>query len=247
MISCRSLTRRFGSFTAVDGISFDLPTGSICAFMGPNGAGKSTTLNMMTGLLQPSSGDAMVAGMSVAARDVALKHRIGVLPATLGLFDDLTVEEHLTLTGRVYGLADAVARDRGAQLLRVLDLEHGRKVFAGNCSSGMRKKTSLAMAMIHNPSVLFLDEPFEAIDPMTARTIGQLLESYAAKGGTVFLTSHILSALERLATRFIIVHGGKIARDFVRGELEGSLEDLYFELIDVPSVEDLAWLGSARS
>ncbi len=247
MISCRRLTRRFGSFTAVDNISFDIPAGSICAFMGPNGAGKSTTLNMLTGLLAPTSGDAMVVGLSVAAGSVELKKKIGVLPANLGLFDDLTVEEHLQLTGRVYGLDEASTRDRSNQLLRVLDLEHGRKVFAGNCSSGMRKKTSLAMAVIHNPPVLFLDEPFEAIDPMTARTIGGLLERFAAKGGTVFLTSHILSALERLATRFIIVHGGKVARDFVRGELDRSLEELYFELIDVPSVEDLAWLGSAQS
>jgi ABC-2 type transport system ATP-binding protein len=247
VISCRALTRRFGSFTAVDNLTFDIPSGSVCAFMGPNGAGKSTTLNMLTGLLAPTSGDAAISGLSVVAAGSELKRNIGVLPANLGLFDDLTVEEHLDLTGRIYGLPDATTRDRAAQLLRVLDLEHGRRVFAGNCSSGMRKKTALAMAMIHNPPVLFLDEPFEAIDPMTARTIGELMARFAARGGTVFLTSHILSALEKLATRFIIIRGGKIARDFVRGELERSLEELYFELIELAPVEDLEWLGSARS
>src|SRR5215472_6762077 len=105
MISCRNLTRRFGAFTAVDRLSFEIPTGSICAFMGPNGAGKSTTVNMLTGLLAPTSGEAMVAGLSVASGGVALKQRIGVLPANLGLFDDLTVEEHLALTGDVYGVS----------------------------------------------------------------------------------------------------------------------------------------------
>jgi len=247
MISCRSLTRRFGDFTAVDSLTFDVPAGAICAFMGPNGAGKSTTLNMLTGLLSPTSGDAFVAGCSVTSGSMEWKRKIGVLPSNLGLFDDLTVEEHLLLTGRVYGIAAAETRARAAQLLRVLDLEHGRRVFAGNCSSGMKKKTSLAMALLPNPPVLFLDEPFEAIDPMTARAIGEVLERFAARGGTVFLTSHILSALERLATRFIIIHGGRVARDFERGALERPLEELYFGLIDVPVVEELDWLGSGRS
>jgi len=245
VISCHNLTRRFDAFTAVDGISFELPTGSICAFMGPNGAGKSTTVNMLTGLLSPTSGDATVAGLSITTGGLELKRKIGVLPANLGLFDDLTVEEHLLLTGDVYGLDKADTRERAAQLLRVLDLEHGRHIFASRCSSGMRKKTALAMALIYNPPVLFLDEPFEAIDPMTSRTIGDLLMKLASRGTTVFLTSHILSTIERIATHFMVIRGGRIVWNCTADELTRSLEEVYFELIGYPVVEDLAWLGTS--
>jgi ABC-2 type transport system ATP-binding protein len=245
MISCHNLTRRFGDFTAVDSISFELPAGSICAFMGPNGAGKSTTVNMLTGLLAPTSGDATVAGLSITAGGLELKRKIGVLPANLGLFDDLTVEEHLTLTGDVYGLQRATTKERTAQLLRVLDLEHGRDVFASRCSSGMRKKTALAMALIYNPPVLFLDEPFEAIDPMTSRTISELLTTVAQRGTTVFLTSHILSTIERTATHFMVIRGGRIVWQATAAEMTGSLEEKYFELIEYPAVENLEWLGNS--
>jgi ABC-2 type transport system ATP-binding protein len=247
VISCHNLTRRFGDFTAVDNLNFEIPKGSICAFMGPNGAGKSTTVNMLTGLLSPTSGDATVAGLSIATGGVELKKRIGVLPANLGLFDDLTVEEHLILTGDVYGLKREDTQLRTGQLLKALDLEHGRDVFAGHCSSGMRKKTALAMALIHNPPVLFLDEPFEAIDPFTSRTISDLLQRVAQRGTTVFLTSHILSTIERMATHFVVIRGGRIVWNATAGELTRSLEEMYFDLVEYPPVEDLEWLGSGPS
>ncbi len=247
MISCHNLTRRFGDFIAVDNLSFEIPKGAICAFMGPNGAGKSTTVNMLTGLLAPTSGDATVAGLSITTGGVELKRRIGVLPANLGLFDDLTVEEHLILTGDVYGLKREDTQLRTGQLLKALDLEHGRNVFASHCSSGMRKKTALAMALIHNPPVLFLDEPFEAIDPFTSRTISDLLQRVAQRGTTVFLTSHILSTIERMATHFVVIRGGHIVWNATAGELTRSLEEMYFDLVEYPPVEDLEWLGSGPS
>ena len=247
MISCHNLTRRFGDFTAVDNLSFEIAAGSICAFMGPNGAGKSTTVNMLTGLLAPTAGDATVAGLSITTGGIDLKKKIGVLPANLGLFDDLTVEEHLTLTGDVYGLPRQDTRDRTEQLLRALDLENGRNVFASRCSSGMRKKAALAMALIHNPPVLFLDEPFEAIDPFTSRTIGELLSRVAKRGTTVFLTSHILSAIERMATQFIVIRDGRIVWNALASERTKPLEEIYFDLIEYPPMEDLAWLGSRLS
>ena len=246
MISCRNLTRRFGDFTAVDNLNIEIAPGSICAFLGPNGAGKSTTVHMLTGLLAPSSGEATVAGVRVTS-GVELQKRIGVLPASLALFDELTIQEHLLLTGDVYGLSRHDTEQRAAQLLRVLDLQHGRDVFAIRCSSGMRKKTALAMALIHNPPVLFLDEPFEAVDPMTSRSIATLLEQAAARGTTVFLTSHILATVERLAHRFVVIRKGKIAWDSGRDELTRSLEDIYFDLIEAPAPEGLEWLGSPRS
>jgi ABC-2 type transport system ATP-binding protein len=156
MISCRNLTRRFGGFTAVDNLTLDISAGTICAFLGPNGAGKSTTVKMLTGLLAPSSGEALVCGLNVAKEPLAVKRRIGVLPEDLGLFDDLTIEEHLLLTGQIYGLTSEIARARIEQLLSALSLAHGRNTFASQCSHGMRKKTAFAMALLPNPEVLFL-------------------------------------------------------------------------------------------
>jgi ABC-2 type transport system ATP-binding protein len=247
MISCRKLTRRFGDFTAVDNLTFQVAAGSICAFLGPNGAGKSTTLKMLTGLVPPSSGEAEVCGLDVRSRSIELKRRIGVLPEDLGLFDDLTVEEHLSLIGDVYGLNKRVTRDRGNQLLRALGLEHGRDTFAAACSHGMRKKTSFAMALLPNPEVLFLDEPFEAIDPVTSKIMRDLLQSVAARGITVFFTSHVLSTVEQIATQLIMIRKGRIVWDTPAAEVPVPLEQHYFDLVEAPVVEEIAWLGSERS
>jgi ABC-2 type transport system ATP-binding protein len=247
VISARRLTRRFGSFTAVDNLNFEVPRGAICAFLGPNGAGKSTTVKMLTGLLPPTAGDVEVCGLDVRRDPLELKRRIGVLPEDLGLFDDLTVEEHLLLTGAVYGVDRHTTRSRTDQLLHALSLTDGRRTFAASCSHGMRKKTAFAMALLPNPQVLFLDEPFEAIDPVTSKIMRDLLESVARRGVTVFLTSHILSVVERIATQFIMIRQGKIVWDSPSGELPQALEDHYFDLVEAPVVEELEWLGSSPS
>ncbi len=247
MISCRQLTRRFGEFTAVDSLSFEVAQGAICAFLGPNGAGKSTTVKMLTGLLAPTAGDVDVCGLDVKKNPLEVKRRIGVLPEDLGLFDDLTVEEHLYLTGSVYGVDHHETRARTAQLLHALSLEHGRRTFAASCSHGMRKKTAFAMALLPNPRVLFLDEPFEAIDPVTSKIMRELLQSVARRGVTVFLTSHILSVVERIATQFIMIRKGKIVWDSPAAEVPQSLEEHYFDLVETPVVEELEWLGSSPS
>jgi ABC-2 type transport system ATP-binding protein len=247
MILCRELTRRFGEFTAVDHINLEVAPGAICAFLGPNGAGKSTTVKMMTGLLPPTSGEVKVCGIDVAAHPIEIKRQIGVLPEDLGLFDDLTVEEHLLLTGSVYGLEKKETRSRTAQLLHALSLEHGRHTFAAACSHGMRKKTAFAMALLPNPRVLFLDEPFEAVDPVTSKIMRDLLESAARHGITIFLTSHILSVVEQIATQLVMIRKGKIVWDSPAAELPQALEQHYFDLVEAPVVEELEWLGPARS
>jgi ABC-2 type transport system ATP-binding protein len=247
MISCRNLTRRFGEFTAVDGLNFEVSEGAICAFLGPNGAGKSTTVKMLTGLLAPTSGEVEVCGINVQADPLEIKRRIGVLPEDLGLFDDLTVEEHLLLTGGVYGVDRQETRSRTDQLLHALSLGHGRNTFAVSCSHGMRKKTAFAMALLPNPRVLFLDEPFEAIDPVTSKIMRGLLESVSRRGVTVFLTSHILQVVEQIATQLVMIRKGKIVWDSPTGELPQSLEQHYFDLVEAPVVEELKWLGSSRS
>jgi len=247
MILCRNLTRRFGEFTAVDNLNFEVAAGAICAFLGPNGAGKSTTVKMLTGLLAPTSGSVEVCGINAQADPLELKRRIGVLPEDLGLFDDLTVEEHLLLTGDVYGVEKHETRRRANQLLHALSLEHGRNTFAASCSHGMKKKTSFAMALLPSPKVLFLDEPFEAIDPVTSKIMRDMLESIARRGVTVFLTSHILTVVERLATQLVMIRKGKIVWNSPIGEVPQSLEQHYFDLVEAPVVEELEWLGSSRS
>ena len=243
MISCHQLTRKFGEFTAVDSISLEVAKGSICAVLGPNGAGKSTTVAMLTGLLVPTSGDATICGVDVVREPVAAKRKIGVLPEDLGLFDDLTIDEHLELTGDIYELGRAVTHERIERLLAVLGLVAGRRTFARSCSHGMRKKTAFAMALLPNPEALFLDEPFEAVDPVTASVMADILRLAASRGVTVFLTSHILAMADRIADQFIIIRGGRIVMNSRAAELTRPLEELYFELAETPVAADLEWLG----
>ena len=243
MIRCDQLTRRLGEFTAVDSLNLEVPKATICAFLGPNGAGKSTTLKMLTGLIEPTSGSVRIGGETPAR----MKSRMGVLPENLGLFDDLTVEEHLLLTADLYGLHAPTAGERIEQLLHVLRLEEGRDRLASQCSHGMRKKTSFAMALLPNPEVLFLDEPFEAIDPVTARLMFEVLSKAASRGITVFLTSHILSIAERLAAQFVLIRNGRLVLDSSAAALDKPLEDLYFSLAEDAITGELPWLGCERS
>ncbi|HUA21347.1 MAG TPA: ABC transporter ATP-binding protein [Bryobacteraceae bacterium] len=247
MISSRNLSRRFGEFTAVDNVSFEVPSGGICALLGPNGAGKSTLMKMLTGLLAPTSGEAFVAGYDVRKEPLAVKHAAGILPESLGLFDALTIDEHLLLSGPIYGLTHAETRRRAAQLLHALSLEEGRDTFLNQCSQGMRKKTALALALLHNPRVLFLDEPFEGVDPVTADTIRNLLAAIAGRGVTIFLTSHILSIVNRLADQILVIRGGRVVWQSAASDLPQSLEEVYFGLVEASTVDDLPWLGSPQS
>jgi ABC-2 type transport system ATP-binding protein len=243
LIECQNLTRDFGEFRAVGGVSFHIPRGTICALLGPNGAGKSTIVKMLTGLLPPTAGTVSVAGLDPVKDALALKRICGILPEGLGLFDDLTIEEHLALSGPIYGLSKGETAARGDQLLRLLDLEHGRHTFLSECSHGMRKKTSLALALLHNPRVLFLDEPFEGVDPVTSKTIRDLLAAIAGRGITIFLTSHILSIVDRLAGQILMLRKGRIVWNSEISEVGQPLEDLYFDLVEPPRTEDLEWLG----
>lgn len=231
---------RYGDFCALDALHLEVAPGEIFAYLGPNGAGKSTTLKLLAGLQQPTSGSIRIAGKS--PRDA--RADIGVMPENLGLFEDLSVEEHLELTADIYG----APKDRIPQLLRVLSLEKGRATYAAHCSHGMRKKTAFAMALLHNPRVVLLDEPFEAVDPVSARVMFEVLRHAAHEQGiTVFLTSHILSIVERLADRIAMVRGGRLIHIADAGMPAGDLERLYFDMVESPISERLEWLGSPRS
>jgi ABC-2 type transport system ATP-binding protein len=245
MISCRGLTKDFGDFRAVADASFQVPPGAICALLGPNGAGKSTLVKMLTGLLRPTSGAAEICG--IPAGNAALKSIVGVLPESLALFDALTIQEHLELTGAIYKLPKPDLLPRINQLLRILQLEDGRRTFIHQCSYGMKKKTALAMALLPNPRALFLDEPFEGLDPITAQTIRNQLRGISRRGVTVLLTSHILPLVDRIADKVVMINRGSIVLDSDIAELPKTLEELYLELAAGPSAEDLEWLGSEAS
>jgi ABC-2 type transport system ATP-binding protein len=245
MIHCQHLTKRFGDFLAIDDVSFDVLSG-ICVLAGPNGAGKSTLLKLLTGLLAPDKGSVQIAGLDIAKDALALKRIIGVVPEDLGLFDSLTVKEHLELCGPIYGLTAKQTGERTESLIQVLSLEQGRDTFLDRCSHGMRKKTAFAMALLHNPRVLLLDEPFEGLDPVSSRTMQKLLTSVSGRGATIFLTSHTPSIIERLATQILLIRGGRIVWSSPPSERTRPFEDMYFDLIETPELEDLPWLRSSR-
>jgi ABC-2 type transport system ATP-binding protein len=246
VIHCNDITKTFDDLVAVDHVSFEIQSG-ICALLGPNGAGKSTLVKVLTGLLPPDSGEVRIAGLDVKTQSLLLRRRIGVVPEDLGLFDSLTIQEHLELAGPIYGLSSAATSDRADSLLRVLGLDDARDTFLEECSHGMRKKTALALALLHNPQVLFLDEPFEGIDPVASKTIQDLLRAVAGRGIAVFLTSHILSIVDRLATEIMMIRKGKIVWNSTAQAVSRPLEEVYFELVESAPLEDLAWLRSSPS
>ena len=253
-IRTEKLSRQFGGKTAVDQVNLEVMPGTFYGFLGPNGAGKSTTIKMLTGLLQPSSGNMEVLGRNMLdpAASMEVKRSIGVIPENLALFDYLTAMEYLTCVGRIHGLDRDTIRQRSCEMLDLLDLEDDPKKVSNDFSHGMRKKLSLAAALIHRPSLLFLDEPFEGVDAVASRTIRELLLQFTASGGTVFLTSHVLEVVERLCTHVgIIVSGRLVAQssleDLVAG---GRLETAFIKATGAELLEEVSakldWLTSEQ-
>jgi ABC-2 type transport system ATP-binding protein len=218
-VETSSLVRRFGDFTAVAALDLRVERGRFFGFLGPNGAGKSTTIKMLTGLLAPTSGRIRVLGLDLRAEPLEVKRRIGVVPEDLNLFERLTGREMLTFTGRMYGLSKTEIAERTAELLDLMELDADPRKLIVEYSHGMKKKLSLACALIHRPEVLFLDEPFEGIDVIASRTLKDLLARLTSRGLTVFLTSHVLEIVEKLCTDIAIISQGKLVA-------AGSLEEL---------------------
>jgi ABC-2 type transport system ATP-binding protein len=239
-----SLVKQFGDFVAVDHIDLHVNRGSFFGFLGPNGAGKSTTIKMLTGLLAPTSGKLRVLGFDVSEQPMEVKRRIGVVPEDLNLFERLTGAEMLSFTGRMYGLRSDEIGHRAKELLDLMELQGEPKKLIVEYSHGMKKKLSLACALIHRPEILFLDEPFEGIDAIASRTLKDLLLRLTARGLTVFLTSHVLEIVERLCTDIAIIAQGKLLasgsldelRKGIRMEGDGqagpvSLEEYFIQIV----------------
>ncbi|WP_369267399.1 ABC transporter ATP-binding protein [Streptomyces harbinensis] len=247
------LWKTFGEQVAVSGIDLDLPAGRFIGLVGPNGAGKTTTLSMITGLLRPDSGTVEIAGRDVWQDPVDVKSRIGVLPEGLRLFERLTGRELLSYLGRLRGIPATEVERRADQLLDVLDLLGAQNKLIVDYSTGMRKKIGLAAALLHNPEVLFLDEPFEGVDPVSAQNIRGVLERYTASGATVVFSSHVMELVESLCDWVAVMATGRIRAHGplaeVRGEAD-SLQHAFLELVGAGAGagpdDRLDWLGGDR-
>src|SRR5580700_9014492 len=247
-IETTNLTRDFGSFRAVNQLNLRVEAGRFYGFLGPNGAGKSTTIKMFTGLLAPSGGTMCILGQDMGDPKSALevKRRIGVVPENLALFDNLTAREHLTFIGRMYLLPPDTIRARSEELLAMMDLVHEAKKLTLEFSHGMKKNLALAAALIPNPDLLFLDEPFEGVDAVASRVLRDTLKQCVGRGATVFLTSHVLEIVARLCTDEGIIARGELVHQVTMDELRraGSLEDKFLAVVGngEQEAQKLSWL-----
>ena len=250
-IEVRGLRKSFDKKEAVAGIDLDIAAGSLSGLVGPNGAGKTTTLSMMTGLLRPDAGRILIKGLDVWADPVAAKAVIGVVPAEARLFERLSGEEVLEYAGRLRGLPAAEARSRAAQLLEVLDLATDAKRLVADYSTGMRKKASLGCALIHNPSVLFLDEPLEGVDPISADVIRRLLTRLVGGGATVLFSSHVMELVEQVCDHVSVIDKGRILATGTTDEVRGgkTLQQAFIDLVGTRATDEegLTWLGSSSN
>lgn len=239
------LTKRFGDTRAVDGLSLALEPGAFLGLLGRNGAGKSTTLKMVTGLLKPTSGSIRVLGLDLESEPLAVKRQIGAMPEDMALLDMLTGPQYLRFVGRMYGLEDAAIDGRRLELFDTLELKPGPRTLIADYSFGMKKKVALCAALIHGPRMVFLDEPFEGIDPVTSRTIKDILLTLQQRGVTLVLTSHILEVVEKLCPLIAILDEGRLKgfgplEDLKRGG--ESLEQLFVDLVGGAKKGELSWL-----
>ncbi|GAB3184292.1 ABC-2 type transport system ATP-binding protein [Micromonospora palomenae] len=246
-LALRGLAKQFDGKIAVAGVDLAVPAGSFYGLLGPNGAGKTTTLSMAVGLLRPDHGRAWVLGHDVWADPVGAKRLLGVMPDGVRLFDRLTGAELLAYHGLLRGMDPAVVDQRAAELLDVLALTDAGRTLVVDYSAGMKKKIGLACALLHGPRVLVLDEPFEAVDPVSAALIRDILQRYVSGGGTVVFSSHVMEVVERLCSHVAILAEGTIKRvgtlDEVRGDR--SLEEVFVEVVGgrTATGEELSWLS----
>jgi ABC-2 type transport system ATP-binding protein len=221
-IEVRDLTRDFGSFRAVDRVSFQVHQGQIFGFLGPNGAGKSTTIRMLNGLLLPTSGGGSVGGLDIIKDHAHIKEIIGYMSQRFSLYDDLTVQENLTFFGGIYGLGGARLKQRSRQVLGLVDLLDRQDQPTRTLAGGLRQRLALASAILHEPSILFLDEPTSGVDPNSRRNFWELISDMAQRGVTVLVTTHYLDEAE-YCDRLVLIYQGRLVAQGTPLELKQAL------------------------
>jgi len=237
MIELRSLTKRYGSFTAVNAVDLDVPRGELFGFLGPNGAGKTTTLRMIAGILRPSSGSVRIANIDLAADPVAAKQKLGFIPDRPFIYEKLTGGEFLRFVAGLYGQTGAEVERRGGELLALFDLEEWRDELVESYSHGMRQKLIISSAFVHKPEVIVVDEPMVGLDPKAARTLKDLFREYTRRGHTIMMSTHTLEVAQTLCDRIAIIQRGVIracgTMDDLRASAESGvsgLEDIFLRL-----------------
>ncbi|MFQ5459987.1 MAG: ATP-binding cassette domain-containing protein [Anaerolineae bacterium] len=244
-VVAEELTKRFDSFTAVDGISFRVHGGDIFGFLGPNGAGKTTTIRMLLGLLKPTSGSARVLGYDVATQAPAVQERLGYMSQRFSLYGDLTVRENIDFYGRTYGVRGRRLADRRAYALDMTGLAGREDAMAKSLAGGFRQRLALACAILHEPEVMFLDEPTAGVDPVSRRTFWEFLYGLAEGGRTVFVTTHYMDEAEN-CRRLAFIHGGRIVLQGTPAEIKGRMAGQVVEIECAGADEAMAALRGAR-
>jgi len=218
-VEATELTKKFGDFTAVDRVSFTIQRGEIFGFLGPNGAGKTTTIRMLLGLLRPTGGQAQVLGFDIVKQTDEVKKRIGYMSQRFSLYNDLTVEENLNFYGRTYGVKNQQLRERKAYILEMAGLEGRERELTKNLAGGWKQRLALGTAIIHEPEMVFLDEPTAGVDPISRRAFWDLLYELADGGTTIFVTTHYMDEAEH-CQRLAFIHGGRIAARGSPGDIK---------------------------
>jgi len=225
MITLRALTKRYGSFTAVNAIDLEVPKGELFGFLGPNGAGKTTTLRMIAGILRPTSGEVRIDGIDIAANPAAAKAKLGFIPDRPYIYDKLTGAEFLRFVAGLYGQSGAATERRMDELLALFDLTEWKHELVESYSHGMRQKLIISSAFLHRPEVIVVDEPMVGLDPKAARILKDLFREYTRRGHTIMMSTHTLEVAESLCDRIAIIHGGRIRAAGTMDELNAAADE----------------------
>jgi ABC-2 type transport system ATP-binding protein len=246
MIQLKQLTKRYGSFTAVDSIDLHVPAGQLFGFLGPNGAGKTTTLRMIAGILRPTAGQVRIGGIDVVEQPNEAKARLGFIPDRPFIYEKLTGMEFLRFVAGLYGQQGAQVEHRGRELLGLFDLEDWRDELVESYSHGMRQKLIISSAFVHRPDVIVVDEPMVGLDPKAARTLKDLFREYTRRGHTIMMSTHTLEVAQAMCDRIAIIRRGRIAASGTMDELRrhaesgtDGLEDIFLRLTGESAARDL--------
>ncbi|WP_300379811.1 ABC transporter ATP-binding protein [Clostridium sp.] len=245
ILEIRGLTKSFGEKEVLRGINLEVNKGEIIGYIGPNGAGKSTTVKIILGLIDSSGGDILLFGENIKNGDGEYKKRIGYVPEVAELYESLTTKEYLTFVGELYGLSEEISYKKAKSMMELLSIGDCMNTRLGACSKGMKQKIVLISSLLHNPDILFLDEPLSGLDANSVMIVKELLASLASQGKTIFYSSHIMEVVEKISHRIVLINNGCIVADGSFHELqescrEGSLEEIFNQLTGFNEHKEIA-------
>ena len=232
MIEIKNLSHSYGKFNALNSVSFTIKQGDFIGLIGPNGAGKTTLMNTMVGILAADSGEVLVDGSGVEGFHADVRRKIGYMPSELATYEMFSPEELLKFLAAMYGIDETTTANRMSKLFERLEMTEWKKKSIKKLSTGMKKKTAFAAAVLHHPELLVLDEPFESVDPISQHKMKEILQQYREQGGAVIMSSHVLDTVQNICNKFILMNKGEIVLERAIGELDGSLEEEFFELVN---------------